>query len=152
MFRRKDHINTFLDWLPSFQCLLSSTFVTFLFIGLHTVLLLVSPDVILILFVLDLHMKYTMEVVPLCVYIAWFVIVWYQPHKYKVLCLCTPITLDDDSEPNGLWTWRTRNIFHQKKYVRLSAVNSVHICCLLFESWPLHIVYHLDHHKVLFHN
>ncbi len=37
-------------------------------------LLLVSPDVDPVLFVLDLHMKYTVEVVPLCTYIVWFVI------------------------------------------------------------------------------
>ncbi len=38
-------------------------------------LLLVSLDIDPVLFVLDLHMKYTVEVVPLCTYIVWFVIV-----------------------------------------------------------------------------
>ncbi len=38
-------------------------------------LLLVSPDVDPVLFFLDLHMKYTVEVFPLCMYIASFVIV-----------------------------------------------------------------------------
>ncbi len=28
-----------------------------------------------VLFVLDLHMKYTVDLVPLCMYIVWFIIV-----------------------------------------------------------------------------
>ncbi len=47
----------------------------FLFFGLCRLLLLVSLDIDYVLFVLDLHMKYTVEVVPLCTYIVWFVIV-----------------------------------------------------------------------------
>ncbi len=38
-------------------------------------LLLVSPDADPVLFVIDLQMKYTVELVPLRMYIAWFVIV-----------------------------------------------------------------------------
>ncbi len=45
------------------------------FIGLCLLLLLVSPDGGPVLFVLDLHMEYTAEVIPLCTYIVWFVIV-----------------------------------------------------------------------------
>ncbi len=61
---------------PSMHCLLSFTFVTFLFFGLCLLLLIVSLDIDPVLFVLDLHMKYTVEVVPLHTYIVWFVIVW----------------------------------------------------------------------------
>ncbi len=44
--------------------------------GICLLLLLVSLDSIdPDLFVLDLHMKYTVEVVPLCTYIVWIVIV-----------------------------------------------------------------------------
>ncbi len=63
------------DLLPCiayFQFLL----LPFLFFGLCLLLLLVSLDIDPILFVLDLHMKYTVEVVPLCTYIVWFVIMW----------------------------------------------------------------------------
>ncbi len=49
-----------------------------------------------VLFVLDLHMKYTVEVIPLCTYIAWFVIVWYVR---SVSCVFAYLyTLDDNSE------------------------------------------------------
>ncbi len=48
----------------------------FWFFGLCLILLLVSLDIDSVLFVLDLHMKYTVEVVPLPTYIVWFVIVW----------------------------------------------------------------------------
>ncbi len=47
----------------------------FFIIGLCLLLLLVSPDADPVLFVLDSHMKYTVEVVPLCIHIAWFAIV-----------------------------------------------------------------------------
>ncbi len=49
-----------------------SLFVTFLFIGFC--LFPVSPDVNLVLFVLDLHMKDTVEEFPLCTYIKRFVV------------------------------------------------------------------------------
>ncbi len=39
-------------------------------------LLLVSLDIDPVLVDLDLHMKYTVEVVPLRTYIVWFVIIW----------------------------------------------------------------------------
>ena len=42
--------------------------------GLCLLLLLVSLDFDPVLFVLDLHMKYTVEVVPLRTYIVWSVI------------------------------------------------------------------------------
>ncbi len=45
----------------------------FLFFGLCLLLLLVSLDIDPVLFVLDLHMKYTVEVVHLRMYIVWFV-------------------------------------------------------------------------------
>ncbi len=61
---------------PCMHCLLSLTFVTFLFFDLCLVLLLLSLDIDPVLFVLDLHMKYTVEVVPLHMCIVWFVIVW----------------------------------------------------------------------------
>ncbi len=51
-------------------------------------------DIDPVLFVLDLHMKYTVEVVPLHTYILWFVIVC----KKCWSCLCILLTLDDDSE------------------------------------------------------
>ncbi len=38
-------------------------------------LALISPDVDPVLFVLDIHMKYTVEVVPLHMYIVWHVTV-----------------------------------------------------------------------------
>ncbi len=38
-------------------------------------LFLVSLDIDYVLFILDLYMKYTVEVVPLCTYILWSVIV-----------------------------------------------------------------------------
>ncbi len=48
--------------------------------------------------------------------------------------------------------WRTRNIFHEKKIC-------LAICCefsrhplFTFEIWPLHIVNHLDRHKVFIIN
>ncbi len=47
----------------------------FLFFGFCLLLLLVSFDIDPVLFVLDLYMKYTVEVVPLRTYIVWFVIV-----------------------------------------------------------------------------
>ncbi len=49
---------------------------TFWFFDLCLLLLVVSLDIYPVLFVLDLHMKYTVEVVHLCTYIVWFVIVW----------------------------------------------------------------------------
>ncbi len=48
----------------------------FLFFGLCLLLLLVSLNIDPVLFVLGLHMKYTVEVVPLRTYIVWFVIMW----------------------------------------------------------------------------
>ncbi len=51
-------------------------FLPFWLIGLCLLSLLVSHDVNPVLVVLDLHMKYTVEVVPLHKYIVWFVIVW----------------------------------------------------------------------------
>ncbi len=59
----------------SFHCVLYFALVAFFMIGLCLLLVLVSPDVDLVLFVLDLHIKYTVEVVPLHSYIVWFVIV-----------------------------------------------------------------------------
>ncbi len=47
----------------------------FLFFGLCLLLLLVSLDIDPVLFVLDLQMQYTVQVVPLRTYIVWFVIV-----------------------------------------------------------------------------
>ncbi len=56
--------------------LLAFIYFCYLFIlGLCLLLLLVSLDIDPVLFVLDLHMKYTVEVVSLCLYIVWFVIV-----------------------------------------------------------------------------
>ncbi len=43
------------------------------FLSLLFLLLLVSPHIDPVLLVLNLHMKYTVEVVPLCTYIVWFV-------------------------------------------------------------------------------
>ncbi len=40
-----------------------------------TVVIFIAPDMGPVLFVLDLHMKYTVEVVHLCTYSVWFVIV-----------------------------------------------------------------------------
>ncbi len=48
----------------------------FWFICFCLQLVLVSTDVNTILFVLDLHVKYTVDVVPLCTYIVCFVILW----------------------------------------------------------------------------
>ncbi len=48
----------------------------FLFFDLSVLLILVSLDIDPVFFVLDLHMKYTVEVVPLRTYIVWFVNVW----------------------------------------------------------------------------
>ncbi len=61
------------------------------FIGLCLLLLLVSPDVNHVLLE---------EVVPLCTYIAWFVIMWWQPHICNKCCrvIAHHCTLDDDSE------------------------------------------------------
>ncbi len=56
---------------PSMHLLL----LPFLFFVLCLLLLLVSLDIDPVLLVLDLHMKYTVKVVPLCTYIVWFVIV-----------------------------------------------------------------------------
>ncbi len=61
----------------SFHALLTFIyFVTFLFFGLCFLLILVSLDTrITVLFILDLHMKYTVEMVSLGTYIVWFVVV-----------------------------------------------------------------------------
>ncbi len=60
----------------SFHALLTFIyFCYFLFFGLCLLLLLVSLDIDPVLFVLDLHMKYTVQVVFLLRYIVWFVIV-----------------------------------------------------------------------------
>ncbi len=48
----------------------------FLFFGLCLLLLLVFLDIDPVLFVMDLHIKYIVEVVPLHTYIVWFVIIW----------------------------------------------------------------------------
>ncbi len=48
--------------------------IAYLHFDLCLLLLLVSSDVDPALFVLDLHMKYTVGVVPLRTYIVWFVI------------------------------------------------------------------------------
>ncbi len=48
----------------------------FWFIDVYLLLVLISTDVNNVLFVLDLHMKYTMEAVNVYSYIVWFVIVW----------------------------------------------------------------------------
>ncbi len=64
-------LTTFFHALLTFMyfCYLDYSFAFFL------LLLLVSLDIDPVLFVLDLHMKYTVEVVPLHMYIVWFVIV-----------------------------------------------------------------------------
>ncbi len=75
---RRRHQNSIFNrfLLKTFHALL--TFIYFcyfyLFFGLCLLLLLVSLDVDPVLFVLDLHMKYTVEMVPLCMYFVWFVI------------------------------------------------------------------------------
>ncbi len=89
------------SWRPhSRHCLLSFTFVTFLFFGVCLLLLPVSLDIDPVLFVLDLHMKYTVEVVPLRTYIVWFVIVWLAaPYVRSVGHVFAYLyTLADDSE------------------------------------------------------
>ncbi len=58
--------------------------------GLWILLLLVSLDIDPVLFVLDLHMKYTVEVFPQCTYIVWFVISCDSNRicKKRWSCLC----------------------------------------------------------------
>ncbi len=60
-------------WRPLSITYFDSLLLLFRFIGLC---LLVSPDVNSLLFVLDLHMKYTVDVVSLSTHIVWFVTMW----------------------------------------------------------------------------
>ncbi len=53
------------------HCLLYLFMLPFLFFGLCLLLLLLSLDIDPVLFVMDFYMKYTVEVVPLCMYIVW---------------------------------------------------------------------------------
>ncbi len=89
----------------SFHCLLSFTFVTFFIHWPFSLLFLVPTDVDPVLFVLDLHMKYTVVVVTLCTYIAWFVIICYAR---SVSCLYTSLhSWWRFRTPFGLWDFFT---------------------------------------------
>ncbi len=82
---------------PSMHCLFSFTLVIyFYYFGLCLLLLLVPLDINPVLFVLDLYMKYTVEMVPLWTYIAWFVITPYVRSVGHVFAYL--YTLDEDSE------------------------------------------------------
>ncbi len=63
--------------MTSFHCLILLFFlVTFPICRSCLQLILVSTDVGAVLFVLDLHMKYTVEVVLLCGYMVWLAMRW----------------------------------------------------------------------------
>ncbi len=85
---------------PSFHSFLSFTFVAFQIHWPLSSAVIMSPDVHPVLFVLDLHMKYTVEVVPLYMYIAYG---WLSCDSSPICkkCYCVfahNYTLDDDSE------------------------------------------------------
>ncbi len=133
----------------SFHCLISFTYVTFLFHGLCLLLLLVYPDVDPVLFVLDLHREYTAE---------WslFICILYgllscdtSPICKKCCCIFAHCyTLDDDSErpidcilfspiflPMHKWDMYIR-IYIWHVHVCLHAC--MYVCmyvCMCFFSW-----------------
>ncbi len=89
-------------WRPVSSAYFHLLLLLFWLIGLCLCLVFVSTDVDPILFVLDLHMKYTVEVIPLCTNIVWFVIMWYVRSVVVSLHTFTPLLVIRNAPT--LWT------------------------------------------------
>ncbi len=70
----------------------------FCFKCLYLLLLLVSPDINPVLFVLDIHMKYLADVVPLCTLLRGLLLYDGSPICKKSCVIAHRYTIDDNSE------------------------------------------------------